>query len=132
MAAMLGGEVQVIFAPLIEAVTYIRSGAIKALAVCGAKRSAMMPALPVIRDTLPGYETASWGGISAPAGTPVAIVNRMSAAIAKAVTQPTVKAHLAEGDKEPVGSTPAEFKQFIAADVERLRMQVKISGARIE
>jgi len=130
--ALLGGEVQLIFAPLIEVIPHIRSGAIKALAVCGKKRSAMVPTIPVISDLVPGYESTSWGGIVAPAKTPADIVNRMSEAIVKVMTLPNVKVHLAEGDKEPVGSAPAEFKQFIAAEVERLRMQVKISGARIE
>ena len=50
----------------------------------------------------------------------------------KVLNQPSVKAHLAEGDKEPVGSSPAEFKQFIATEVERLRMQVRISGAKVD
>jgi len=130
--ALLGGEVQLIFAPLIEVIPHIRSGAIKALAGCGKKRSAMLPNIPVIADLVPGYESTSWGGIVAPAKTPADIVNRMSEAIVKVMQQPGVRAHLAEGDKEPVGSSPTEFRQFIASEVERLRMQVKISGARIE
>ena len=130
--ALLGGEIQVIFAPLIEVIPHIRSGAIKPLGVCGKKRSPMVPGVPVIGDLLPGYETASWGGIVAPARTPAGIVNRMSESIVKVLNQPSVKAHLAEGDKEPVGSSPAEFKQFIATEVERLRMQVRISGAKVD
>lgn len=130
--ALLGGEVQVIFAPLIEVIPHIKSGAIKALGVCGKKRSAMVPSVPVIADLVPGYESTSWGGIVAPAKTPADIVNKLSEAIVKVMNQPSVRAHLAEGDKEPVGSSPAEFKQFIAVEVERLRMQIKIAGARIE
>jgi tripartite-type tricarboxylate transporter receptor subunit TctC len=56
----------------------------------------------------------------------------MSEAIAKVLTQPGVRTHFAEADKDPVGSSPAEFKQFIAAEVERLRMQVRISGAKVD
>ena len=130
--ALLGGEVQAIFAPLIEVIPHIRAGTIKALAVCGKKRSALVPGVPVIGDLLPGYETASWGGIVAPAKTPTDIVNKLYQALARVLTLPSVKANFAEGDKELVGSSPAEFKQFIATDVERLRMQVKISGARID
>ena len=130
--ALLGGEIHAIFAPLIEVLPHIRAGTIKALAVCGKKRSPMVPGVPVMSDLLPGYETSSWGGISAPANTPAAIVNKLSAAIVKVLTQPNAKAHLAEADKEPVGSSPAEFKQFIATEVERLRMQVRISGAKVD
>jgi len=130
--ALLGGEVQVIFAPVIEVIAHIKSGAIKPLGVCGSKRSAMVPNVPVIGDLVPGYETTSWGGIAAPARTPAEIVNRMSAAIVKVLAQPGVRANLAEGDKEPVGSSPAEFRKFVVAEVERIRMQVKIAGVRID
>ena len=130
--ALLAGEIQAIFAPIIEALPHIRSGAIKALALGGRKRSPLLPGVPPISDSVPGYETASWGGISAPANTPPVIVNKFSAALAKVLTQPAVKTHMAEADKEPVGSSPAEFRQFILADIERLKMQVKISGAVVD
>ena len=130
--ALLAGEIQAIFAPIIEALPHIRSGAIKALALGGRKRSPLLPGVPQISDWVPGYETSSWGGISAPANTPPAIVNKLSAALAKVLTQPAVKTHMAEADKEAVGSSPAEFRQFIIADIERLKMQVKISGATVD
>jgi len=130
--ALLAGEIQTIFAPLIEVLPHIRAGSIKALAVCGKKRSPLVPNVPVMSDLLPGYETSSWGGISAPAKTPDAIVNKLNAALLKVLTQPVVKTHLAEADKEPVGSSPAEFKRFIDTEIERLRMQVKISGAKAD
>ncbi len=130
--ALLAGEIQAIFAPIIEALPHIRSGAIKALALGGRKRSPLLPGVPPISDLVPGYETASWGGISAPANTPPAIVNKLNAALAKVQTQPAVKTHMAEADKEPVGGSPAEFRQFILADIERLKMQVKISGAAVD
>ena len=130
--ALLSGEIHSIFAPLIEALPHIRSGAFKALAVCGKKRSPMVPNVPVISDLLPGYETSSWGGISAPAKTPTEIVNRLSMSLAKVLTLPASKAHFSEADKEPVGSTPAEFRKFIEGEIERFRLQVKISGAKVD
>lgn len=130
--ALLGGEIHLIFAPLIEVLPHIRAGSIKALAVCGKRRSPMLPNAPVVSDLLPGYETASWGGISAPANTPPAIVNKLNAALVKVLTQPAVKTHLAEADKEPVGSSPEDFRKFILTEIERLRLQVKISGAKAD
>ena len=59
-------------------------------------------------------------------------MNKLSEAIVKVLNQPSVKAHFAEADKEQVGSSPAEFKQFIATEVERLRMQVRIAGAKVD
>ena len=130
--ALLGGEIQTIFAPLIEVLPHIRAGSIKVLGVCGNKRSLLVPGAPMIGEFVPGYEMTSWNGIFAPAKTPADIVNKMSEAIAKVLTQPSVRTHFAEADKDPVGSSPAEFKQFIAAEVERLRMQVRISGAKVD
>jgi tripartite-type tricarboxylate transporter receptor subunit TctC len=130
--ALLGGEVQTIFAPLIEVLPHIRAGTIKVLGVCGKKRSPLVPDVPMISEFLPGYEMTSWNGILAPAKTPADIVNKLSEAIVKVLNQPSVRAHFAEADKEQVGSSPAEFKQFIATEVERLRMQVRISGAKVD
>jgi tripartite-type tricarboxylate transporter receptor subunit TctC len=129
---LVGGSIQSVFAPLIEALPFIKSGQIRALAVCGVKRSPLLPALPPIGDFLPGYQSTSWTGIFAPAKTPPAVVNKMNEAIVKVLNQPNVRTHFAEADKEIVGNSPAEFKQFIAVDAERLREQVRISGAKAE
>ena len=129
---LVGGSIQTVFAPLIEALPHVKAGTIKALGVCGAKRSQLLPDVPVISDFLPGYLSTSWNGIFAPASTPADIVTKLNEAIVKVLSQPNVRAHFAEGDKEPVGNSPAEFKQFIATEVDRLRMQVRISGARLD
>jgi tripartite-type tricarboxylate transporter receptor subunit TctC len=129
---LVSGAIESVFAPLIEALPFIKSKAIKPLAVCGLKRSPLLPDVPVMADFLPGYQSTSWGGIMAPAKTPPDIVNRMHEAVVKVLNQPNVRAHLAEGDKEPVGSSPDEFKKFIAAEAVRLREQVRISGAKLD
>ena len=110
-----------VFAPLIEVLPFIKSGAIKPLAVCGLKRSPLLPNVPPIAELLPGYQSTSWGGIIAPAKTPPEIVNKMHEAIVKVLNQPNVRTHFAEADKEIVGGSPAEFKKFIATEAERLR-----------
>ena len=97
---LIGGAIESVFAPLIEALPFIKSGPIKPLAVCGLKRSPLLPAVPPISDFLPGYQSTSWGGIMAPAKTPPDIVNKMNAAVVKVLNQPNVKTHFAEGDKE--------------------------------
>ncbi|HZM46735.1 MAG TPA: tripartite tricarboxylate transporter substrate binding protein [Burkholderiales bacterium] len=129
---LVGGAIEAVFAPLIEALPFIKSKAIKPLAVCGPKRSPLLPEVPVMADFLPGYQSTSWGGIMAPAKTPADIVNRMNAAVVKVLNQPNVRTHFAEGDKEPVGNSPAEFKKFIALEAVRLAAQVKISGAKMD
>jgi tripartite-type tricarboxylate transporter receptor subunit TctC len=132
MTDLLGGSIETIFSPLVEALPSIKAGSIKPLGLCGPKRSALLPDVPPIADLLPGYLSQSWNGIFAPAKTPPEIVNRMNAALLKVLAVPAVRQHFAESDKEPVGNSPSEFRQFIALDAERLKMQVKISGAKLD
>jgi tripartite-type tricarboxylate transporter receptor subunit TctC len=132
MIDLVGGTIDSIFSPLIEALPHIKSGALKPLGVCGLRRSPLVPDAPLISDVLPGYLSTSWNGFFAPVKTPPDIVNRMNAALIKVLAVPAVKAHFAESDKEPVGSSPAEFKAFIAAEAKRLHEQVRISGAKVE
>ena len=129
---LVGGSIESIFSPLIEALPHIKSGALKPLGVCGLRRSPLVPDAPLISDFLPGYLSTSWNGIFAPVKTPPEIVNKMNQAIVKVLAHPAVKTHFDESDKEPVGNSPAEFRKFIAAEAGRLREQVRISGAKIE
>ena len=132
MTDLVSGAIESIFSPLIEALPHIKSGALRPLGVCGLRRSPLVPEAPLISDLLPGYLSTSWNGIFAPAKTPPDIVNKMNQAIVKVLAHPAVKTHYAESDKEPVGNSPAEFRKFIAAEAERLREQVRISGAKID
>lgn len=129
---LVAGSIEAVFAPLIEALPFIKSGALKPLAVCALKRSPLLPNVPPMADFLPGYQSTSWGGVMAPARTPPEIVNKVNAAVIQVLNLPHVKTHFMEGDKETVGGTPAEFKKFIAAESVRLAAQVKISGAKAD
>lgn len=129
---LLAGQIQCYFGPLVEVLSHIKAGKVKALGITTKKRSPLLPELPTIGEQLPGYEVALWNGILAPARTPAEIVNKLNAAIVKALNEPTVKARLAEQGSEPVGNSPEEFKQFIAAEVGKWKELVKISGATVE
>lgn len=129
---LLAGQIQAVFAPLVEVLPFIKSGKLKPLGVTTKKRSALLPDVPTIGEVLPGYEVALWNGILAPAKTPADIVNKMNEAIVKVINLPETKVRLAEQGSEPVGNTPAEFKQFIAAEVGKWGELVKISGAKVE
>jgi tripartite-type tricarboxylate transporter receptor subunit TctC len=131
-ADLLAGQIQAYFGPLVEVLPHIRGGKVKALGITTKKRSPLLPDVPAIGEVLPGYEVALWNGILAPARTPADIVNKLNEAIVKVLNQPEVKARLAEQGSEPVGNSPAEFKQFIAAEVDKWRSLVRISGAKIE
>ncbi len=131
-ADLLAGQIQAVFAPLVEVLAHVKSGKLKALGITTKKRSPTLPEVPAIGEALPGYEVALWNGVLAPAKTPPEIVAKMHDAIVKALNLPEVKTRLAEQGSEPVGSSPAEFRQFIAAEVGKWKELVRISGAKVE
>ena len=129
---LLGGQVQVIFAPLVEVIQQVRAEKLKALGITTAKRSPLLPDVPTILKSLPGYEVALWNGLLAPAKTPPDIIDRINRATIEALRSPEVKAKLAEQGSEPVGNTPAEFKAFIESELVKWRRLVEISGATVQ
>jgi tripartite-type tricarboxylate transporter receptor subunit TctC len=132
VAAILGGQIQVLFAPLVEVLAFVESGKLKGLGVTTKQRSSLFPDIPAIGELLPGYEVALWNGIVIPANTPPDIVAKLNSAIVKALNQPDIKQRLAEQGSDPAGNSPAEFKQFIATEVDKWAAIVKISGARVD
>ncbi len=131
-ADLLAGQIQTVFAPLVEVLAHVKSGKLRALGITTKKRSPLLPDVPAIGEVLAGYEVALWNGVLAPAKTPAEIANKLNHAIVKALNLPEIKARLAEQGSEPVGNSPAEFKQFIAAEVEKWRSLVRVSGAKVE
>ncbi|HTD89285.1 MAG TPA: tripartite tricarboxylate transporter substrate binding protein [Burkholderiales bacterium] len=131
-AALLGGQVQVLFAPLVEVLSFVEAGKLKGLGVTTRQRSSLFPDIPAIGEMLPGYEVALWNGIVIPANTPADIVNKLNSAIIKALNQPDIKQKLAEQGSDPAGNSPAEFRQFIAGEVEKWAKIVRISGAKVD
>ena len=129
---LLGGQVQVIFAPLVEVIQQVRGEKLKALGITTAKRSPLLPEIPTIQESLPGYEVALWNGLLAPAKTPPDIIDRINRATIEALRSPEVRAKLAEQGSEPVGNTPAEFKAFIESELVKWRRLVEISGATVQ
>lgn len=129
---LLGGQVQVIFAPLVEVLQQVRADKIRALGITTATRSPLLPDVPSIAETLQGYEVRLWNGLLAPAKTPPEIIDRINRAAVEALRSDDVKAKLADQGSEPVGDTPAEFKAFIASELVKWRRLVEISGATMQ
>lgn len=129
----MAGQVHMIFGNILSSLQYVRQGRLKALAVTSATRSKAVPELPTIAESgVPGYETTTWHGWLAPAGTSAAIVNRMSVELARAVKSPDVQGHLAGDGGEAIGSGPEQFAQHIATEIARWRKVVQASGMRVE
>jgi len=129
---LLGGQVQVIFAPLVEVLEQVRADKLRALGITTVKRSALLPDVPPIAETLRGYEVTLWNGLLAPAKTPPDIVEKIHLAAKDALSSDALKAKLAEQGSEPVGNTPAEFRAFIASELVKWRKLVEISGASVQ
>ena len=125
---LLGGQVQLMFSSVVAILPHVQSGKLRALAVSGAKRLSLMPDLPTIAEAgVPGYQTSSWYGILAPAGTPRDIVSRLNAEIVKTLAEPDVRKALASEGADPVGNSPEEFAIYIQAEKDRLGKLIRNS-----
>ncbi len=129
MQELVAGRIQLIFAPVVEALQQVRAGQIRALGISRTERSAQLPEVPTIAEALPGYLFRSWLGVFAPAGTPAPVVARLSAEIAAAMRRPETRQRMIELGYDPVGSTPEEFAAFQAAELPRVAELVRLSGA---
>jgi tripartite-type tricarboxylate transporter receptor subunit TctC len=130
---MLGGHVQVMFDSMITSVPLVESGKLRALAVTGKNRSALLPDVPTIAESgLPGFEAAGWTGVAAPAGTPRSVIERLNAAIVQALRSPELQDAFRKLAAEPVGSTPEEFGTFMRNETDKWAAIVKNAGITAE
>lgn len=129
---LLSGQVDYNFDNLATAATNIRSGKLKALAVTTTQRSTVMPDVPTMAETLPGFEIDTWWGLVAPAGTPAETVRKLSTAFTAALNTPEVKTRFASLMAEPAPSTPEAFDAFMKAERSKYQRLVQQSGAKVD
>jgi tripartite-type tricarboxylate transporter receptor subunit TctC len=129
---LMAGQVHMLFANIVSSLGYVRNGKLRALAVTSARRSPAVPELPTVAESVPGYETTTWHGWLAPAGTPAEVVTKLNVELARAVKSRDVAERLADDGGEPVGSTPEQFSQHLAGEIARWRKVVKEAGVRVE
>lgn len=133
LTELLSGEVQVMFSSAVAMLPQVKAGKLRAIAMTGAKRSAAIPEVPTVAETgLKGYETGSWYGVVAPAGTPKYAIDRLSAEVIKITKSPVITNKLVEEAVIPVGSTPAEFTAYIKSEIARWGKVIKSAGIKIE
>jgi tripartite-type tricarboxylate transporter receptor subunit TctC len=132
MAAILGGEVQLQFATPSISAPHIKSGKLRPLAVTSATPSALVPGLPTVAATVPGYESQSINAMFAPAGTAVAIVSRLNQETVRFLKRPDTVERLLNAGVEVVGNTPEEFAAAMKADMARVAKVIKDAGIRAE
>jgi tripartite-type tricarboxylate transporter receptor subunit TctC len=116
---LLGGQVQVMFAPTPPSIEHIRSGKLRALAVTTATRSDALPDIPTVGEFVPGYEASNWYGVGIPKNTPADIVDKLNKEINAGLADPKIKARLAVLGVTPLVVSPADFGRLIAEETEK-------------
>ena len=119
MTDLLGGQVQVMFDPVVSSIGYIRAGKLRPLAVTTSMRSEALPDLPTVAEFVPGYEASVWFGVGAPKNTPAEIVEKLNKEINAALADPKMKARLADLGATVLPGTPADFARLIADETEK-------------
>src|ERR1019366_4728656 len=132
ITAILGGQVQVMFASVPGSVEYVRAGKLRALAVTTATRSDELPDIPTVGEFVPGYEVSQWYGVGAPKGTPVEITDKLNKEINGGLADPKMKAHLAELGGIVLEGSPADFGKLIAADTEKWGKVIRAANIKVE
>jgi tripartite-type tricarboxylate transporter receptor subunit TctC len=128
---LLAGQVQVMFDTLITSIEHIRAGKLRPLAVTAATRVEVLPDIPTVGESVPGYEAVGWQGVGAPGTTPVAIINKLNKEINAGLADPRIKARIADLGYTVLASSPADFGRFIAAYTEKWAKVIKFSGAKV-
>lgn len=130
--ALLSGQVDFNFDNLATASSNIKAGKLKALAVTTASRSAFLPDVPTVAETLKGFEIDTWWGLVAPAATPRDVIARLNQAFVAALNAPDTKARFSTLMAEPVASSPAQFEAFMKSERAKYEKVVKASDARVD
>jgi tripartite-type tricarboxylate transporter receptor subunit TctC len=129
----VGGQTMIDMDNTIVLGTQVKAGRLRALAVTGLQRSAQFPDVPTMVEAgFPGFEVNPWFGLLAPAGTPRAVVDKISADCAKVLALPEVRERLRTLGADPVGSTPEQFSSYVVAEIEKWRKVVKATGTRVD
>ena len=131
--AVLGGQVDMMFDAISTIVSQVQAGKLKGLATTGRTRSAVTPQIPTVAEAgVPGYEATIWLGLMAPAGTPRAILERLSAAVEKVINAPDIKENWGKQGAVPMGMPPDEFGKFLREDVTKWAKLVRDTGMKVD
>lgn len=129
---LLAGRVQAFIITVPAAIGFIRSGKLRALAVTGATRTAVLPDVPAIGESLPGFEATAWDGTCAPKGTPPQIVDKLNGAINAGLADPGLKSKIKDLGGETMPMTPPQFGKFLADETAKWAKVIKFSGAKAD
>jgi len=129
---LLGGQVMITMDSQIQALPYIRDGRLRALGVLSSQRSAQLPDVPTIAETVPGYELTNWFGLVAPAATPKDLLATISSDVHKALQDPGLREKIAALSAAVVGDTPEQFGATMRADSEKWARVIREANIKAE
>jgi tripartite-type tricarboxylate transporter receptor subunit TctC len=132
ISGLIAGETTMMFGTVVGIQPHLKTGRLRGLAVTTPKRSAFLPDLPTVGETLPGFEIMSWFGLLAPAGTSPAITNRIYTEMVKILAMPDVRTALANQGFEPFPGTPEQFSDFIKAEIAKFTRLAKATNIKID
>jgi len=132
MTDLIAGQVQVVFSTPGSAISFVRSGTLRPLAVTGATRMAVLPDVPVLAESVPNYEATSWAGIGAPTGTPVEIIDKLNQKANAALAEPKLRAQLADIGADVMTGSPADFGKFIGVEIAKWGKVIKFAAIKPE
>jgi tripartite-type tricarboxylate transporter receptor subunit TctC len=127
---LVGGQIPMMFGPTTDILPLARAGKIRALAVTSAQRSALVPELPTVAETLAGFEVVGWYGLAAPAGTPKDVIAKLNAVANRVLRTPDLIAKYNGLGFEPMGGTPDEASARIKSDVVRWTKIIRDAGIK--
>jgi tripartite-type tricarboxylate transporter receptor subunit TctC len=132
MPDLLGGQVQLTFAPIATVIEYIKAGKLHALAVTSATRSDALPDVPTVGEFLPGYEANVWHGIGAPKGTPPEIIDKLNKEINAVLADPNTKERFAELGGTVLGGSPVDFGKLVADEIKKWAKVIRLANIKPE
>jgi len=130
--ALLAGEAQVYFGPLLSSIGYIRAGNLRALAVTTTTRSQILPDVPVLSETVPGYEASAWFGIGAPKNTPAEIIEKLNTAVNVSIADANLETKLANLAGTVLAGSPADFGKLISDETEKWGKVIRVANIKLQ
>jgi tripartite-type tricarboxylate transporter receptor subunit TctC len=130
--ALLAGEAQVYFGPLLSSIGYIRAGNLRALAVTTTTRSQILPDVPVLSETVPGYEASWWAGIGAPKNTPAEVIEKLNTAVNVSIADANLETKLANFGGTVLAGSPADFGKLISEETEKWGKVIRVANIKLQ
>ena len=130
--ALLAGEAQVYFGPLLSSIGYIRAGNLRALAVTTTMRSQILPDVPVLSETVPGYEASWWAGIGAPKNTPAEVIEKLNTAVNVSIADANLETKLANLAGTVLAGSPTDFGKLISDETEKWGKVIRVANIKLQ